>query len=57
MQGWYGAGRGRNGVCAGALAAGEAVVACCCAWELGSAGAGLLKLCRGMGCPTCMGKS
>ena len=31
-----GAGRGRHGVCAGALAAGEALIA----WELGSASAG-----------------
>ena len=43
---WAGAGRGRHGVCAGALAAGEAIVACCYAWELGSVGAGLLKLQR-----------
>ena len=33
-------------MCAGALAAGEAVVTCYRAWELGSAGAGLLKLQR-----------
>ena len=43
---WAGAGQGRHGVCAGALAAGEAVVACCCTCELGSACAGLLKLQR-----------